>query len=52
MDIVPYFRQLVLSFITYLTTVTVGLLLTGIIGIANKRNILTDGQDEKKYLER
>ena len=52
MDIVLIFRQLVSFFITYLTTVTVMLLLTGTIRIVNNRNILTDRQHKRKYLER
>ena len=52
MDIVSIFRQLVSFFITYIATVTVILLLTGAIEIVNNRNILTDGQDKRKYLEK
>ena len=52
MDIVSIFRQLVSFFITYIATVTVILLLTGTIEIVNNRNILTDGQDKRKYLEK
>ena len=52
MDIVSIFRQLVLFFITYIATVTIILLLTGIIETVNNRNTLTDEQDERKYLEK
>ena len=52
MDTVSIFRQLVSFFITYIATVTVILLLTGTIEIVNNRNILTDGQDKRKYLEK
>ena len=52
MDIVSIFRQLVSFFITYIATVTVILLLTGTIEIVNNRNILTGGQDKRKYLEK
>ena len=37
---------------TYLAMLTSILLLTGTIGIVNNRNILADGTDEKKYLEK
>ena len=37
---------------TYLVSITVILLLTGTIGIVNNRNILTDGTDKRKYLEK
>ena len=54
MDIVSVFRQLVSLFITYtyLAIVPLILLLTGTIGIVNNGNILTDGRDKRKYLER
>ena len=52
MDIVSVFRQLVSFFITYIATVIVILLLTGTIGIVNNGNILTDGRDERKYLQK
>ena len=42
--------QTVLFFITYSAAVTLILLAT--IEIVNNRNILTDGRDERKYLEK
>ena len=44
--------QTVLFFITYFAAVTLILLVTGTIEIVNNRNILTDGRDERKYLEK
>ena len=37
---------------TYLTSIAMILLLTGTIGIVNNRTILTDGRNERKYLEK
>ena len=51
-DIHSIAGQLLSLFITYIATVTAILLLTGTIGIVNSGNILTDGQDERKYLEK
>ena len=52
MDIVSIFRQLVSFFIAYIKTVTVILLLSGTIEIVNNGNVLTNGRDERKYLEK
>ena len=52
MDIHSIAGQLLSLFITYIATVTAILLLTGTIGIVNSGNILTDGQGERKYLEK
>ena len=52
MDIVSIFRQLVLFFIAYIKTVTVIFLLSGTIEIVNNGNVLTNGRDERKYLEK
>ena len=52
MDIHSIVGQLLSLFITYIATVTVILLLTGRIGIVNNGNILKNGQDERKYLEK
>ena len=52
MDIISIFRQIVSFITTYLATVTVILLLIGTIGVNNNRNILIDGQGERKYLEK
>ena len=52
MDIVSIFRQLVSFFIAYIKTVTVILLLSGTIEIVNNGNVLTNGRDKRKYLEK
>ena len=52
MDIHSIVGQLLSLSITYIATVTMILLLTGTIGIANNGNILTNRQDERKYLEK
>ena len=52
MDFTSIFRRFLLLLTTYLATLTTILLLTGTIGIANNGNILTDGKDERKYLEK
>ena len=45
-------KQPALLLTTYLTSITMILLLTGTIGIVNNRTILTDGRNERKYLEK
>ena len=45
-------KQPALLLTTYLTSITMILLLTGTIGIVKNRNILTDGRNERKYLEK
>ena len=45
-------KQPALLLTTYLTSVAMILLLTGTIGIVNNRTILTDGRNERKYLEK
>ena len=52
MDIVSIFRQQVSFSVTYIATATVILLLTDTIGIINNGILLTDEQDERKYLEK
>ena len=45
-------KQPALLLSTYLASTTVILLLTGTIGFVNNGNILTDGRNERKYLEK
>ena len=45
-------KQPALLLTTYLTSITMILLLAGTIGIVNNRTILTDGRNERKYLEK
>ena len=45
-------KQPALLLTTYLTSIAMILLLTGTIGIVNNRTILTDGRNERKYLEK
>ena len=52
MDTVLIVGWLLSLFTTYLATVNAILLLTNTIGIVNNGNILTDGRDERKYLEK
>ena len=47
-----WIKQLALLLTAYLALITTILLLTGTIGIVNNGNILTDGRNEKKYLEK
>ena len=47
-----WIKQLVLLLTTCLASVTVILLLTGRIGIVNNKNILTDGRNKRKYVEK
>ena len=52
MDLTSIFRRFPLLLNSYLATITSILLLTGTTGIVNNGNILTDGRDERKYLEK
>ena len=45
-------KQPALLLTTYLTSITMILLLTGTTGIVSNRTILTDGRNERKYLEK
>ena len=45
-------KQPALLLTTDLTSITMILLLAGTIGIVNNRTILTDGRNERKYLEK
>ena len=45
-------KQPALLLTTYLTSIAMILLLTGTIGIVNNPTILTDGRNERKYLEK
>ena len=49
---VTWIKQLALLLMTCLASITMISLLIGTIGIVNNRNILTDGTNERKYLER
>ena len=49
---VTWTKQLALFLITDLASITMISLLTGTIGIVNNRNILADGRNERKYLEK
>ena len=52
MDFTSIFRRFLLLLTTYHATINSILLLTGTIGIVNNGNILTDGRDKRKYLEK
>ena len=52
MDFAENFRFFMLFLTTYLATVTTILLLTGTTGIVNNGNILKDGTDNTKCLEK
>ena len=52
MNFTSIFRRFLLMLITYLATIKTILLLIGTIGIFNNWDILTDGTDERKYLEK
>ena len=47
-----WIKQLALLLMTYLASITVILLLNDTIGIVNDRNILTDGKNKRKYMEK
>ena len=47
-----WIKQLALLLTAYLALITAILLLTGTIGIVNNGNILTDGRNKRKYLEK
>ena len=49
---INFHRRFLSLLTTYLATLTSTLLSSGTIGIVNNENILTDGSDERKYLER
>ena len=52
MDFAQNFRFFMLFLTTYLATVTTILLLTDTTGIVNNGNILKDGTDNRKCLEK
>ena len=47
-----WIKQAGLLLTTYLASMTVILLSTNTIGIVNNGNVLTDGRDKGKYLEK
>ena len=47
-----WIKQLALLLSTYLASTTVILLLTGTTGFVNNGNILADGRNDRKYLEK
>ena len=47
-----WIKQLALLLMTYLASIPAILLLTDTIGIVNNRNILTDGKNKRKYMQK